>query len=433
MRKTLFANIEEFISIECSKQQEIKRIFNYLVVAKYLFTKNLCNKGWQYLLKAERNAITIEDFELLNYIYHIQLENTHLPDALHIIEIDKKKEENIKLIKLEAPRNTFYHVLKYHMKIDTKTDSPGNNVEEEYIDKYLKKNNIDKALNANSQLYCEYVMERVLAMVDKNEFKKLAPFLASKYSNFVNNNVFNRRTHLQKLKFLEILCKTYLRIREFSEAKKYYRQLEEELWRYGKKYYSLIVPYSTMMSDICFCTNRIDDGLEFLNHLSANPPYTLSEKDNVLLSMNLAGLYFGKKEYPNARKAILKIKFCDKNIQKSFGRPILLIKYLSELIIYFENCSKNYIDYKIKSINVIFADLLLTEKFYREKKFLYLIKKLNQRNSICTNTFFRKEIYNFINLKEIEPSTSEVISLNAWLRSKIDNRDYYRVYLEMIS
>ena len=61
-----------------------------------------------------------------------------------------------------------------------------------------------------------------------------------------------------------------------------------------------------------------------------------------------------------------------------------------------------------------------------------LFKRINKDLNLLMDANFIKDVDQFIALKSIEISGSEVISFNAWLKAKVEDRKYYDVFLEMV-
>lgn len=431
LRKTLFKRIEDFIRQQNLKNDKVFSIMQNVAIAKYYFSKKLSTQGWKYLLKAEQSSIQNKKFDLLNLIYHTQIQNTFRQDSPDIEVIIKKRNQNLQDARLEAGLNTIYSLMRYDLKVDKKTLA-GYNINQ-MLDEYISKYKIDEELAVNPKLECEIIRDISQDLFNKKEYHKLETFLVPRFNKMIKKNIFDQTNHQQKLKLLELLCQTYLKNKKYSTAEQYFHQIKEELLLYEEKYNSFIVPISTSMADILYCTNRLDEGIALLNKILYSPPYNLSEKDLILLHVNLAGLFFGKREYSIAAKEFSEIQNKDSLIENYFGRSISIVKCLCELIIFYENNNSKLVGSRIKFINKKFGKYFHSKEFQRENLFFSLVKNINKIDDVFNNISFRQEVESFNSQSKFEPGSIEVINFNAWLKSKIEKRSYYEVFLEMAS
>lgn len=72
-RKRIKIQLSKFAMLENTIYDETSEINNLIEMAKYLFRKNLYEEAWNYLVTAEEKAIKMEEYELLNFIYYVQI------------------------------------------------------------------------------------------------------------------------------------------------------------------------------------------------------------------------------------------------------------------------------------------------------------------------------------------------------------------------
>lgn len=429
LRKALHNHIETFIKQHSFVTDEVHNISNQISIAKYLFNMKLSRQGWKYLIKAETLAKETEQYILLNYIYQIQIENSyhkHAPDINMIIE---KRNKNIQFVDQDDSVNVVFNLLEWDLR---KAQTVSLHDIEEKFNKYLPlyKVKVDSENTPKLEYLLTLLIGRV--MFEKQEFEKLDIYIKSKYKSLISRDVFGKHNHLYKIRFLEIIVRTFLRIRNYSESEKYYEFLKEELQKYEKMYYNLIVSLSPILSDIYNCTGRNTQSINLLESILNNPPYQLSLSDEVVYKSNIAALYYENKEFSKAIHSFMLVRNQEKLIIKMWGNEAALKIQLAECIIHTDAGNDSFVLSRIKSIRRKFADILNTDNFQREELFIHLLNKINYSPEKLNSKSFLSKAYLFLRIKKTIPGDPEIISFNAWIKSKIEKRNYYEVFLELV-
>lgn len=431
LRKTLYNHIEDFICQLNVLHDETFDIISYLILARYLFSKKLSKQGWKYLIKAERVSIDSEQFDLLNHVYYLQLDNTYHKYSPEINNIIKKKEKNALLAEQDGTMNIVLNLLKWDLR-KSETPSSNYNIDQKF-NEYSKRFDLKFSIKNIPKLEYSTILLITRVMFEKREYEELVSFIKPRYMKLLNENIFSRHTHLYKIRMIELLCRTHLKLRKYKIAEKYFHELSDELLKYDRQNYNLIIPSAPLFSDIMNCTNRKSEGIQFLENILNNPPYSLSETDEIVLKINLAGLYYETKNYQDVIKALVPIQTKEKLITSQFGINASMKIQLMECIIYIDHNENTLAHSRIRSIKRKYSDLLKLKEFKRENMFISLVSEINNDTTIVNQKKFIQKINSFLKLKEVSPGDIEIISFNAWLKSKIDKKEYYEVFLEMIA
>lgn len=431
LRRNLYKHIEDYICQQNLYLDIEMRILKYLLIANSFFNKKLFKQAWKYLFIAEKKAKENEQFNLLSHIYNVQLANTFRGYPFNVMKLIEKNDKNQENASEDNFSNTVFNLLRYDLKKD------GKQLLKYDIDKhtklYLKNYKLIKGSNPNPKLEFPIIEMVCNSMIEKDNFKKLEPYILSKYNELLNNNVFDKSNHQHKLKILEIVSYTLLKNKKYNQAEFYHDILQTELLKFEKKHYNLVILYSTIRADIYTCSNRINKAIALLEQHLNSPLHDLSASDQILLRINLTAMYFSNRQSSEAIKMLFSLQDKDKEIIKYFGVNHLLIKHIAECLIHTEQGNHFYVENRIKAIRRKYSSQLDTTRFQRDNQFLSILMKIIKDEYFLNNQKFIDEVKYFIKLKKLKPAASEFISYNAWLQSKLEKRTYYDVFLEMVS
>ncbi|MBL4654193.1 MAG: hypothetical protein JKY33_00035 [Bacteroidia bacterium] len=430
LRKVLYTHIEDFVRQQNLENDETFLIMRYITLAKYMFSKNLSKIGWKYLLNAEEQAIKTEQFDLLNHIYYIQLEITYRQDAPEISEIIEKREDNLSLATGDSNLNIVLNRLRCDIRTSRNKPLPDL---DQLIEKYLKKYNIKTKIYREPKLAFSIFLILAKPMMERKEYGSLELFLIKVFNELCEADAFKMHNHYHKLRILQVIINVKTKLRKFSEAEKFVEILKGELDKYGKKHANLILTFAPPIADLYNYQGKIKEAIEVLEDIMDNPPYALTEIENINYQVNLATLYFQNKDYLAAQFGFLMIKKLDKIFEKKLGHFRYLIKCLTDCIIHFEVGDNAYVSEKCKYIKRKFKVQLKSTEYSREKTFLDILTKLYKKPQIVGDEDFQDAVNSFIKLKEFDLGEIEVISFNDWLKSKIEKREYYEVMLESLN
>ena len=113
------------------------------------------------------------------------------------------------------------------------------------------------------------------------------------------------------------------------------------------------------------------------------------------------------------------------------GKEWVLKKNLGELIIQYEFGNPDLALEKLKAIEKYFKDLLVQPIYKNVAVFLQLLEQLILQPDGATRKAFLKQVEEGLEFVPIEKEDLQSISYYAWLKSKMVNRSYYYVLLEL--
>jgi hypothetical protein len=445
-RKTknrLKTQLELFIQLGNIKNNVASRIQNLVEVATYLFSKNLYNHAWDYLIKAERMASEEEQYELLDSIYYIQILYSYNiavppPAGFSVTALLARRDENLAYTKINNNANAAYALLIYEMRelfsrqLDADIDSLVNTILEKYeLNDTLHKDNLN--------IYCKTVNIVCRALREKRDYENMKVYSINSYNLLRQKRLLEKVPANFLMDLLDAIAVAALRSKDYRNTEKfqelytfYARKFQHQIDDYS--YYDFI-PY-VGDTDLYLCTNRLEEAQKSMAVINKKyAGYTASIRIYFLLRINLLAVYFPAQDYSACIKTYQEIMSQnEKKIlnERGFRLELMLYTEIYGVIFYYEQDDPDYAYYMLAKIKKKYAEVLKRQGSRREKLFLRILEKIINDPSYLKSNAFASEHREFILLKQFIPGDYEYISLNAWLTSKATNRTYYQCFLEIV-
>lgn len=414
LKNRLAEDVNKSLSLQHCMEDEQVQVYHFLTLQHLYYIKGKYKLSQYYLRKAEKQANTIESYELLDVIYgeYIKLSHEILSiDPVQYIELRKKNSEE--LIKIREIDDVLA-VLSYKLKT-TQNFSLSENPVIKVLEKTINSLISDDKVKTGSKLRFKIYSAVSQILLQRHDYVVFEDYLKKTYIEFTEEGLFNRSNHDTKLQMLTYLVNTLFTNKKHEESLDFAEKLRESMEMYDgalkKKYqffyYSgLVNNYNTLNKDKSI---QLLKDLQESDWLKNTPYYELFVYGNLCLN------YFDKGEYKKAIKNMHQMYVLD-----SFERTDDSFKFksaIAELIIRFELKDFDYLEYRMKQVQKDFDELLGEEHNYRESKMLKLLSKMMVTSNIRTNVGLREEINDF--MENSGAKGTEMIDYNEWLKSKI--------------
>ena len=94
-----------FLSIELTSENQVIKL---IVLSRKLFAVNHVKTGYVLLKRAEKKALSLDHYSLLNEIYHTMIEHSHKVDVVEQELLFEKLEKNNQLFLAEEKLSVLY-------------------------------------------------------------------------------------------------------------------------------------------------------------------------------------------------------------------------------------------------------------------------------------------------------------------------------------
>lgn len=442
-KNRLKAQLEYFIELESIRRNPISRIRNMVDVAGYLIGKNLYDHAWDYLMKAERMAIQAEEYELLNYIYHVQIMYSHniavpSPRTFSVPKLLEKRNNNLSFARTDGNANAAYASLIHEMReLFSKHLSADI---DQLVNRILSEYDLKGVMYDQVRIYCKIVIIVSRALREKRDYHNMKIYAINSYKLIEKRKMLDKVPLDFMMDLLDAIGVAALRSKDYKSTEKY----QDIYTKYAKKFrqqadehsYYDFIPYIGD-ADLYMCTDRLPEARSTL--LAVHRRYA-NYKDSIriyfLLRINLLAMHFKCCEYKTCIRIYHEIMSQnEKKIlnERGFRLELMLYTEIYGAIFYYEQDDAEHAAYLLGKIRKKYAEALKSPDSKREKLFIRIMEKMIGNANYVSGNSFAADHKKFVKMKEFVPGDYEYISLNAWLTSKLSGKSYYACFLSIVA
>ena len=415
LKNRLLGDINKSLVLQHLDNDDTITTFHLLSLARFFHTRSNYQIAYHYIKKAEKKAIRLESFELLDFIYSEFIKLSH--EILSInpeVFVQKRKENRDHLRRLREIEDILAIVI-YRIKVTQNFSNinPLFDLLEETVNGLTK----DETVKASPKLRISIYQSVSRILVARRDYKNLESYLLSTYQSFEEENLFTQHTHTVKLQMLVYLINTTYALKKTEESLKYTEILREEIDRYATsnrlRYIHLYYNTRALNYSRRDKGKAIDTLLEFLEKESVDG--TIHE---LYAYLNLAVWSYDLNKHKTAIKYLIRIYIHDDYKKNDDAFKFKIATF--ELILRIELGDFENVEKRLAQVRKEFGELLERTYFIREAALISLIEQINK----CYGLPFSKELKNDIRIfidtnSDQETEDKDIISYSDWLKKKI--------------
>ena len=386
-------------------------ISNYLNLYKIFYQKGIYKLAKYYLEKAEKQALSSEQFEYLDIIYglYIQLgkETLYNDPAVYI----EKRKTNSQMLSKIRQIDDILAVISYRLKV-TQNLGEKLNISKE-VNRTISKFSTDQELLNSVQFKIKMYKTISQIFVQQKEFVELEQYLTDTYEEFDKSRLFNKNTHDTKIEILIYIINTLLLLRKQSQALSFSETLHDALLQYDKSLYKKYIYFYYQVRVAAYSIINPDKAIETINEIINNKSIITNPYYSLLNYSNLAYLYYIKGSYNQVIRNLQKIyihEFYEK-ADTSLKVPLAVL----ELITRIDMSDFDSFEYKLPQLK---ASLKNEWKNFEgpEKQVLPFVEAIGTDPDFLKNKKLKEKVREFITS---ETGNTELFNYNTWLRTKL--------------
>ncbi len=398
------------------KETDIHFMYGELSLYKIYVSKNEWEVALYHLNKAEKKALEMQDFTMLDAIYNEQINlSVQYGDISPVIYKRKRNENRTKLDHIrvldDALADIIYELKRNQTFTKTKRNTLTvlNKAIEELNTKKELKNNLAfkvKAYNAISRL-----------LLSKKDFISLEQYAIATYNEFIEKNYFSKSNHAIKLQMLAYICNTLAANKKHTLALEYIELLHKAMKEFKNMLYNnYVFFYYNGLANNYSVVNPVK-AIEVLNEAKTNTSITNHPDHLGYIYLNLAGAYFELKNYKTALTHLVKLynhKLFNA-IDEGFKMKIILL----EIVLRIELKDFEYSLKLTAGLLKTYKTILSLAEHKQDFDFLILIKQLIDKYTFENNKTTRTLITKFCNTTYKQNSTN-IVKYTVWLKEKFN-------------
>lgn len=438
LRRHLKVLLENFILQQRQSGNNKLQIMRFLNLAQNLaFLKNF-EAAWHYLNMAENIAIKAEEYELLNEVYQHKIDYAWTQSPKILRELIQKEQANRDSAQTIRSINLALSVIQNQLNVyHNKVKKP--NIEK-IIQDALNEFGVQKSLKQSASQYYKLAILVKVSLEERENYDELYKYMIRTIEEMENADLFNKYNYRYRVELLNVVCYASLKASDYRTAEKYIGIIENE----NKKHPDTeILSVKNILAKAVFLgvtgeindkskeasreiTGEIHKSIEVLEYLGSKYKNLLKNDHYFFMNLNcnkvVLYLYIGQINL--ARKHLNELLNHSKRIIQHFGLEDLFYCHASECMLAVEAKDHDYATSRLNSIERKFKKFLQQKYNKRNNEFIKLLRNIINSTNPWTDECIRKKILEFISLKPIYKPSSEFISFNAWLYSKLERVPY---------
>lgn len=414
LKNRVLSDVSKSLMVQHFDDDELIYALHLLALEKFNVNRNQVRIAFYFLKKAEAEARRIENFELLDIIYgeYIRLSREMMTiNPEHYIRLRTENQAQIKQLRAI---DDILATVAYRLKT-TQNFSSSENPVLKLLQKTVRELSADKELHASPKLRFKIYDAVTQILLQKRQYHALEEYLLGMYNDFIREKLFNKNNHDTKLQMLVFIANTLFKTDKLNESLKYTEKLKAAMDEHHRMYYDkyLFFYYNALVINY----SRLDrsKAIDILMEMKANEKICSNNFYELFIYLNLAVVYFDKKDFHQSIRNLHKIYLLDgyKNADQSLQFKIAI----ADLIVRFELSDEDTLEYKLKQVKKDFRNMLNEKENSREKEMIEIISGMVKTPEVRSNKPLVRKIQSV--LKMDEARDTEIIHYRNWLKDKI--------------
>lgn len=385
-----------------------------LALARLFRQKGQFRIAFYYLSKAEKRATEKENIDWLDLIYgdFIQLSHETL-DVNPEVYIKKRKANRSKLNKVNEIDDILAALI---FRIRSSQNFAKQNTEilellQKTVNDFSKSKEVKNSPVLRFKIYDS--VSRIL--LQQQDFIALEKYLLKTYNEFTAEKLFNQGNHDTKLQMLTYLINSLFKNGKTDLSLEYAGKLKTAMQEHNgmlnDKY--LFYYYNSLV--INYSVKNIDRAIEILHEAKSNAVIKKLPMYNVFVYLNLSVLNFGRENFKEALKYLVKPLLEDafSNLDEAFRFKLAVF----DLMIRYELNDHDYLERKIERLKKEYRQILKKPEYKRQVQMISILGKMIVTENIKKDPALLKQIDALITEKAVVQD-SDIVNYNSWLKKK---------------
>ncbi|MCB9195434.1 MAG: hypothetical protein H6600_07755 [Flavobacteriales bacterium] len=433
IRKRLLKQLMEFLVLKRMDDDTTASsyIMGLISISQFLFENSQSETAWHYLLKAEELALKNEQYDLLDNIYNLQIEQANHKSAPVIESIIENWRTNKHLADEDERANVAKMIIKYNLEKKIKEEVALDLHME--IDKVLEEYQLDSVMLERPKILFNFLSIMRSAALASKDYASFAPVIIDRYLETEQKSLFKKKDHYYKLSILYMICHVLYRSRKFELATEYLDKLKIEMEAHKRSHFTLFFPKFILLSAaVESYSGNNKKSIKLLENESEEIE-KLSLLDSLNLSLNLVVYHFQQENYSEALRTLLRFEHNDSWYIKRMGTEWVMRKNLIEILTHFEKGNTDLALSKIQNFKKNHKDILQLPMYSRIKTFLGFVQDCIDKPFWVASKDYYDYVDNTLERWPLESEDLQAMAFYCWLKSKMLKKPYYFVLVETVN
>ena len=401
---------------ETSEEMDILKL---LLASRIFFEHREYKIGFKILLKAERIALDLDVYSILNEIYHTKIQYAHLNSNLNLSEVIEASQENMKRFQQEQQLNMAYASIKAQMKGNSEK-SVNDIITEAFSNFQIE---LDKTLTYKSLFQLMNITATAARL--QSDYYPISPFMMTIYDIISEKQKIANKHLFYHIEILNLMAHTSFRLKNFKASKDFSEKMETEMLKKNATYYKRFREKLTVIKALN--QNYTRQPREAISTLESFPNESLDIDLTLIMSL------FQQSRFEDAYQIIKWMHHSDTWYEKKAGWIWVLKKNIIEILLLIELDKLDLVLSRVQSFKSRFTKPLKSLNEERVLIFVQLAAYYYEHPEKVTTQVFREKVEASFNWKEAGREDVFVMSFYAWLKAKMETRELYETTLELVN
>jgi len=415
LKNRVFKDLNKSMMLQHMPKEKDIFILHFVLLSRVYMRKGDVKLAFYYLNKAEKEALKLESYKLLDIIYSEILELSYGMVSINVEDYIKKQRENKQ--KRDQIQEIDLVIAAVRYRVKTAQNFSGKNSDiieglQKTVDEFSHNNDMAKSPKFQMKIY--QAVSRIL--LQKHDFEALENYLIPTFNAFIKKKIFNKTNHEHKLMMISYITNCLFKTGKLKKSLDYAEILKNSIDEYEGflkdkyifyYYNALVINYSKLDKK---------EALKVLKEVKNNNAIKQLPTHTVFIYLNTALIHFDLGNYKESNKNLSRLLLQDDFID--IGRSFQLKIHLAELIVRYMIQDFDTCEIRIEEITKNYAGILKSDGLSRDKELLTIISDL----LYCNNLNQDKELKQKIELlsksiSDKKADDADVINYNVWLKS----------------
>jgi len=418
--KRLQDNLIDFVASKsfAGETSEELETLKLLLASRIFFEKKQHRIACKTLENAEKLALPLDMYSILNEIYHTKIQYAHLNPKWNLKAIIAASESNMSLYQQDFRLNRAYAVIKSRLK-EANRASVQEIVQNTFSEFHIE---INETLTYKS-LFQLMEITATAAKLER-DFFSISPFMFDLYDIVNQKSGMKDKHRYYHLNILNLLAVTQFRNKKFTASTKLAQEMEIEMRATSNGYYKRFEEKLVTLKSLNYnYTGENEKAISLLREFKG---------ESLDIKLLTAMCLFQQDNFSEAYQIIKDFNHSDAWYEKKMGWIWVVKKNLIDILLLTELDKLDLVLLRLQQFKRRFSKQLRDKGEARVLTFVHLINRYYENPKQVETQVFKDEVENSFEWLGKEQEDIFVMSFYAWLKSKMEKRNLYGVTLELV-
>ncbi|MCB9235777.1 MAG: hypothetical protein H6581_29285 [Bacteroidia bacterium] len=417
LKNRLLSDLNKSLILQHVDDDDNIYMFHLLSLARYYRTKNSYPVAFHYIKKAEKKAIQLENYELLDFIYTELIRLSHEIVSINPEEYIQRRKDNREKLKIHREIDDILAAVIYRLNTSLSLnsfDNPVFDVLQKSIDDYSE----NETIKQNPKLRFTIYRAVTQIFLSRHDYSNLRDYLLKTYQEFTQEGLFSKSNHDSKLQMLTYIVNTSFHCKNLDESLDFCEKLKTAMDEYNGLLYQKYLPFYYNGLIINYGQKDLSKQIEVLELVLREGTFSHLPFYEAVFYTNLSAAYFLSEEYKKALRTLVKVYIHDG--YGTAGESLKLQIGVYELMLRLKINEFETIQKSIEKVRKDFALLLEEEGNAKEKALIDLIDSMNKSVDYHQDKEVIKAGKVFLNFNKGTPGSDDAfIDYFNWVRKEL--------------